>query len=324
MRASRLVSILLLLQTRGRMTADALAAELDVSVRTIYRDIEALHCSGVPLYGEAGHDGGYRLVAGYRTPLTGLTYDEAAALSLMALPGPAGELGLADAAAAAGAKVRAALHEDLRQRVDTVQQRLHVDPLGWYAAPVGNPFLTLVAEAVWRQRRLDVRYRRWKEPCEVRRTLEPLGLVLKAGRWYMVARHGEQLRTYRVSELLDAKLGSGSFERPSDFDLATHWQGYLDDFAVRRYREQARVRLSPVGLRRLAHLAEPAVIQAVTVSSGAPDEAGWVVARMPIESVDHGHDELLRLGAEVEVLAPLALRERLATTAAELARHYRV
>jgi predicted DNA-binding transcriptional regulator YafY len=260
MRASRLVSILLLLQTRGRMTADALAAELDVCVRTIYRDVEALHRSGVPLYGEAGRDGGYRLIGGYRTQLTGLTRDEAGALWLMALPGPAGELGLGEAAAAAAAKVRAALGDDLRLRADVVQQRVHVDPAGWCTEPIGAPFLTQVADAVWRQRRLHVRYRRWKAPPEVERMLEPFGLVLKGGRWYMVARSDGQLRTYRISQLLDARPISEHFSRPADFDLIAHWRAYLADFAVRRHREQARVRLSPQGLKRLTHLMEPAVV----------------------------------------------------------------
>jgi predicted DNA-binding transcriptional regulator YafY len=322
MRASRLVSIVLLLQARGRMTAHALAAELDVSVRTIYRDVDELHRCGVPLYGEAGHDGGYRLVDGYRTHLTGLTGDEAAALWLMALPGPAGELGLGDAATMAAAKVKAALGDGLRRHADAVHQRLHVDPPGWYTEPAGAPFLAEVANAVWRQRRLHVRYRRWKAPREVERTLEPYGLVLKAGRWYLVARSDEQLRTYRVSELLDVRATSEPFDRPDGFDLAAYWRTYLADFTLRRYREQARVRLSPRALRRLVHLAEPAVVEAVTVSAGWPDEDGWICATVPIESTSHAHDELLRFGAEIEVLAPQALRDQLTRTAVELARRY--
>jgi predicted DNA-binding transcriptional regulator YafY len=321
-RASRLVSILLLLQARGRMTAEVLAAELDVSVRTIYRDVEALHRSGVPLYGEAGRDGGYRLVDGYRTQLTGLTRDEAAALWLMALPAAAGELGLGHAAAGAAAKVKAALGEGRRGRADAVQQRLHVDPPGWYTEPAGTPFLTEVADAVWQQRRLQVRYRRWRAPHEVERTRDPFGLVLKAGRWYLVARCDGQLRTYRVSELLDARATAERFERPDDFDLAAHWRAYLADFTRRRHREAARVRLSQAALHRLTCLVEPAVARAVLASAGQPDDEGWVDATVPIESIDHAHDDLLRRGAEVEVLAPPALRDRMTRTATRLARRY--
>lgn len=322
MRASRLVSILLLLQGRGRMTADALAAELEVSVRTVYRDVEALHRAGVPVCGEPGRDGGYRLLDGYRTRLTGLTGDEAAALPLATLPGPAADLGLGGAATVAGRKIRAALPEALRRRADHIQQRLHVDPSDWYAAADDTRFLADVADAVWRQRRLHVRYRRWEEPREVERTLEPFGLVLKAGRWYVVARAEGRLRTYRVSQLLDARLLAEEFDRPAEFDLAEHWRASLAGFPARRHRQQATVRLSPRGLARLADLAEPAVLRAVTGSAGRPDAEGWVLATMPIESVRHAHEELLRLGAEVEALAPHALRDLLASGAAELARRY--
>jgi predicted DNA-binding transcriptional regulator YafY len=321
-RASRLISILLLLQARGRMTADALAAELEVSVRTIYRDVDALHRSGVPLYGESGRDGGYRLLDGYRTQLTGLTRNEAAALSLAMLPGPAAELGLGSAAAAAAVKIRAALTADLRDRADHVQRRLHVDLPDWYADTRDTPFLAEVADAVWRQRRLRVRYRRWKEPREVERTLEPFGLVLKGGRWYVVARSNGQLRTYRASHLLDVQPVDEQFTRPDDFDLAAHWRTSVADFTTRRHQDQATVRLSPHALERLADLGEHAVLDAVAATASEPDGQGWVCATIPIESIDHAHGELLRLGAEVEVLAPPALRERLTRTAQELARRY--
>ncbi len=322
MRASRLISILLLLQTRGRMTAGALAAELEVSVRTIYRDIEALHESGVALYGEPGHDGGYRLVDGYRTQLTGLTPDEAAALSLAAFPGAARDLGVSSAAAGAAAKLRAALSDDLRRRADHVQRRLYVDPVAWYDETASTPLLAPVADAVWEHRRLLVTYRRWQAPQEVERTLDPYGLVLKGGRWYLVARSEGQLRTYRVSQLRDARASPERFEPPPDFDLAGYWHSYLADFARRRHQQEATIRLSDRGRQRLAHLMDPAVVRAVQVSAGPPDVDGWVRAVLPIESVDHAHEELLRLGAEVEVLAPATLRERFSRTAASMARQY--
>jgi len=345
MRASRLVSMMLLLQARGRMTAEALAAELEVSVRTIYRDVEALHSSGVPLHGEPGHDGGYQLLDGYRTRLTGLTSDEAAALALAALPGAAADLGLGAAANAAAVKIRASLTDNLRERAEHVDRRLHVDARGWYADPREIPFLAGVADAVWRQRRLQIRYRRWQVPREVDRIVEPFGLVLKAGRWYLVARSAEaartaevtrsaegarpdggadRLRTYRVSSLLKVELLAAGFDRPTDFDLAKHWRDAMADFDTRRHQAFATVRLSPRALERLPDLAEPVVVQAVTDSAGAPDDEGWVSATFPIESIEHAQGELLRFGAEVEVLAPPALRERLADTAADLARRYGV
>jgi len=322
MRASRLLSILLLLQARGRMTAECLAEELEVSVRTIYRDIEALHSSGVALYGEPGRDGGYRLVDGYRTQLTGLTAEEAAALSLAPLPAAARELGLSSAAAGAAAKLDAALSDDLRRRAEHIRQRLHFDPAAWYddsdrAASMGE-----ITAAVWEQRRLHVTYLRWDDPRQVHRTLEPYGLVLKGGRWYLVACSQGQLRTYRVSQLTDVRLTDEPFDRPAGFDLAGYWTEYLRAFDARRHQEYATVRLSPRGRQRLEHLLEPAVVRAVTQSASEPDELGWVEARLPIESVEHAHDELLRLGVGCEVLAPSDLRERLRATADELAGRY--
>ncbi len=169
MKSSRLVSILLLLQTRGRLTADQLAAELEVSVRTVYRDVEALQAAGVPLYGDAGHRGGYQLLAGYRTRLTGFNTGEAEALFLSGLPGPAADLGLGPALAAAQLKLRAALPPELRGHADRMRSRFHLEAPGWYAEDDEVPFLPQVADAVWRGQVLDVRYRRWKEPTDVDR-----------------------------------------------------------------------------------------------------------------------------------------------------------
>ncbi|MCL2733857.1 MAG: WYL domain-containing protein, partial [Actinomycetia bacterium] len=215
MKSSRLLSILLLLQNRGRMTADELAAELEVSVRTVYRDVEALHAAGVPLYGDAGHGGGYRLLAGYRTRLTGLTSGEAEALFLSGVPGPAAELGLGPALAAAELKVGAALPAPLREQAERIRSRFHLEAPGWYAQGDPVPFLEQVADAVWNSRVLEVRYRRWQEPTDVDRRLEPYGLVLKAGRWYAVAGPGP--RTYRVDQILELTATEERFEPPAGF-----------------------------------------------------------------------------------------------------------
>jgi predicted DNA-binding transcriptional regulator YafY len=161
MRASRLVS-LLLLQTRGRMTAQQLAGELEVSVRTVYRDVEALSAAGVPLYGDAGHAGGYQLLGGYRTRLTGLTAAEAEALFLSGLPGPAAELGLGSVLAAATLKLRAAVPASLRDNADRLSERFYLDVPGWYRRPEDVPHLPVVASAVWDRQVIQVTYQRWK------------------------------------------------------------------------------------------------------------------------------------------------------------------
>ncbi len=186
MRASRLVRVLLLLQARGRRTAAELAAELDVSVRTVYRDVESLSAAGVPVYADRGPAGGYRLVDGYRTRLTGMTAGEAESLFLAGMPGPAAELGLGTVLAAAELKLLAALPPELRSRAVRVRERFHMDAPGWFREADEVPWLAAVADAVWNQHALRVHYRRWGAQ-EVTRVIEPLGIVLKAGTWYLVA-----------------------------------------------------------------------------------------------------------------------------------------
>jgi predicted DNA-binding transcriptional regulator YafY len=185
MRASRLISLLLLLQTRGRMTAQQLADTLEVSVRTIYRDVDSLSAAGIPLYGDAGPAGGYQLIGGYRTRLTGFTTGEAEALVLAGAPEAAAELGLGAVLAAARLKLSAALPPGLRERAAVVEERFHLDAPNWYSDGDPSPHLTAVAQAVWSQCRIGVVYRRWTAPTDVARTLEPHGIVLKGGRWYL-------------------------------------------------------------------------------------------------------------------------------------------
>ncbi|MFF1742527.1 helix-turn-helix transcriptional regulator [Streptomyces mirabilis] len=313
MKSSRLVSILLLLQTRGRMTAADLAEELDVSVRTVYRDVEALSAAGVPLYGDAGHAGGYRLLDGYRTRLTGLTEGEAEALFLAGVPGPAAELGLGPVLAAAQLKVRAALPRELRTHADRISGRFHLDAPGWYADADDTPYLPAVADAVWNARVLHVLYRRWREPTDVRRRLEPYGLVLKAGRWYVVAGPGP--RTFRVDQILELTSTEEEFSRPKAFDLAAYWTAYQQEFHDRLHRAEAVIRIAPGAV-----LTGPAARAAEV--NGHTDTDGWTRAIVPFESIDQAHDAFLRLGAAIEVLEPAELRDRIARTVAALARLY--
>ncbi|MFI7336739.1 helix-turn-helix transcriptional regulator [Streptomyces sp. NPDC050085] len=313
MKSSRLVSILLLLQTRGSRTAAQLAAELEVSVRTVYRDVEALQAAGVPLYGDAGHAGGYRLLDGYRTRLTGLTSQEAEALFLAGVPGPAADLGLGPVLAAAQLKVRAALPAELRTHADRISARFHLDAPGWYAEEEPVVHLPAVAAAVWDRRVLHVTYRRWRAPTDVQRRLEPYGLVLKAGRWYVVASAGSGgPRAYRVDQILELRATEEEFTPPADFDLAAYWRAYQDDFHRRLHTGEAVIRIAPGAADRL-----PA-----TAALGPAEPDGWTRATLPIESIGRAHDDFLRLGADVEVLEPVELRERIAATAAALAQMY--
>ncbi|MBB2914414.1 putative DNA-binding transcriptional regulator YafY [Streptosporangium becharense] len=322
MRASRLLSLLLLLQTRGRMTAPELAGELEVSVRTVYRDVEALSSAGVPVYADRGPAGGYRLLDGYRTRLNGLTAEEASSLFLAGLPGPAAELGLAEVAATAELKVLAALPPEPRSHATRMRERFHLDVPGWYRDADPVPFLGEVAEAVWEQRPLRMTYRRWG-PREVERLVHPYGLVLKGGAWYMIAFAGEgEPRTYRVSRIVAAELLADRFERPADFDLAGFWSRYAAEFRERMHTGEALVRVAPGTEGLLRHTVGAELTDAALAAAGPPGDDGWVTLRLPVESTRHAHWLLLRLGADVEVLGPPELREAMAATAVRLAALY--
>ncbi|MFD5477521.1 helix-turn-helix transcriptional regulator [Streptomyces hawaiiensis] len=315
------MSVLLLLQTRGRMTARELAETLEVSVRTIYRDMESLVASGIPLYGEAGPDGGYHLLEGYRTRLTGLTADEARALFLTGLPGAAADLGLGAVAAGTQLKLTAALPPEMRERAEQSRQRIHIDIPGWYQDSEETPWLSAVASAVWNQQQVRIRYERWATPHEVIRTVDPYGVVLKAGRWYLVAGSAQGVRTYRVSRITELEPLAETFTRPAGFDLAAHWREYLATFDARRYHDQAVLRLSPGAVADIGQVLEAAAARAAE-DSAAPEPDGWTRVVVPIESAERALPTLLSLGLGAEVVGPPELRERMrATLAGMLARY---
>ncbi|GIH81551.1 transcriptional regulator [Planobispora longispora] len=308
------------------MTATEIAQELEVSVRTVYRDVEALSSAGVPVYADRGPAGGYQLLDGYRTRLNGLTAEEASSLFLAGLPGPAAELGLKEVAANAELKLLAALPPEPRSHAARMRERFHLDVPGWYRRSDEVPFLAEAAEAVWEQRPLRMTYRRWG-PKDVERVVHPYGLVLKGGSWYMVASAtgeggGGAPRTYRVARIVTAELAEGRFDRPDDFDLADFWEKYTVEFRERMYTKEAVIRVAPgtEGLLRVTVGDDP--VDVALAGAGPPDEHGWTVLRLPIESVRHAHWLLLRLGADVEVLEPPELREHMADTVARLGEVY--
>lgn len=312
MKASRLLSILMLLQARGRLTAGALAQAMEVSERTVLRDIDQLSAAGVPLWGERGRQGGFQLREGWSTQLTGMTEPEANALLLAGLPGPATELGLGAAAASARLKMVASLPGEWREQADRVGQRLHIDPVDWYRTQDAPRFLREVADAVWRARRIDARYESWRGKAS--RVLEPLGLVLKAGAWYLVARaedaKGDAVRTYRLASLLELKVGA-AFKRPKGFDLARTWQASAARFEAELRSIEVRVRVSDRCMKWLANARIPHA-----------DQTGDDVT-IRVESIEQGARQLLAFGDEIEVLAPPAMRERMAQQASAVAALYR-
>ncbi|WP_405799866.1 helix-turn-helix transcriptional regulator [Streptomyces sp. NBC_01506] len=321
MRAARLIKMVLLLQARPAMTGAELARELEVSERTVTRDALALSEAGVPVYADRGRSGGYRLVGGYRTRLTGLARGEAEALFLSGLPDALREMGLDDAASAARLKVSAALLPSLRDASDSAAQRFHLDAPGWYKEPQTPKLLPAVAEAVWDDRTVVARYRR--QDAEVERELAPYGLVLKAGVWYLCAHVDASFRVYRIDRFTQVTLLDERFERDGSFDLPAFWDERAAQFARSILRTEVVLRLSPEGLRQLPYLTDRASAQEAVDAAGAPDEDNWTTLTLPVESADVAFSQLLAFGPELEVLEPAELRARFADSAERTARLYR-
>jgi predicted DNA-binding transcriptional regulator YafY len=316
MRASRLLSILVVLQARGRVSAEVLARELEVSVRTIYRDIDELGAAGVPVYAERGRNGGFALLGGYRTDLTGLTSNEAGAVSLIGIAQAAMDLGLGEAAAGARRKIFASLPLGSGNVADRIGTRFHVDPSPWYSRPAPPPALRPLAEAVWSDRQVRMTYESWSST--VTRTIAPLGIVMKAGAWYVVGAVGTAIRIYRVAAIRDFEVTDKPVRRPRDFDLTQYWAEAASAFEARLRSETARVRLSPAGVALLGDV-NPAASKAIEAAQPVPAEDGWIEATIAFERLPHAVHEALRMGVEMEVLEPLNLRDAIAEEAERIA-----
>jgi predicted DNA-binding transcriptional regulator YafY len=302
MRATRLVSLLLLLQLRGQLTATELAGHFEVSVRTIHRDVEALGAAGVPVEAVRGPAGGYRLSGSYRTKLTGLTAAEAEALFVA--PAPAAELGLGGVLTNARLKVLSALPVELQERASRAERYFHLDTRGWFRAEDTVPHLPTIAAATWQGRRLSARYREGARV--VRRTLDPLGLVLKGGAWYLVAHRSAGMRVYRVSRFASVRVRDEGFARPEGFELASYWDEWSRTFEASRRRVEVKLRASELALQFLPR--------------NLHEEGGVFV--VGFESLEDAFRELLKFGPDAEVVEPLELRERIIDTAAEVAALY--
>lgn len=321
MRASRLLTLLMLLQAQGRLSARVLAEATEVSVRTIYRDIDELSAAGVPVWAETGRSGGICLREGWRTELTGLTAPEARAVFLAGLPGPAAELGLGEAMAAAQLKLLAALPAEARADAGRMAGVFHLDPVDWFRSAAPPAQLQAIADAVWARRSINMRYASWERVSE--RSVDPLGLVLKAGTWYLVARSTgrSEPAVFRLAAIETLQVLDQQFTAPKGFDLANFWRASAARFEAGVYTATARLRVSEDGLQRLCRFS-PAVAQAALDSAQPSDQDGRIEVTVPIESVSHAAQEMLRLGSEAEVLAPPALRERLLATALALGALY--
>jgi predicted DNA-binding transcriptional regulator YafY len=320
MRADRLLSLLMLLQTRGRTTAARLAEELEVSVRTIYRDLDALSAAGVPVYAERGPGGGCALLEEYRTTLTGLSPDEVRALFMLSIPAPLAELGVGEELRAALLKLSAALPASRREDELRARERFHMDPTNG-ARPAGpTPHLRTLHQAVWENRTLHLTYRlpfdtqaQWK--------VEPYGLVAQASTWHLVCRRADHLSVLRASRVVGARLGKETFARSPGFDLAAFWTGWRAEIEARRTSYPARVRVTPRLLPWLPHHFGPQ-IDGEIARVGIPGPEGWITLTLPFESLEQARDRLLAFGGAIEVLAPRALRASVADYGAQIVARY--
>lgn len=317
MRADRLLSILLLLQHGGRMTARELAGRLEVSERTIHRDMEALSTAGVPVVAERGTGGGWSLLEDYRTNLTGLNTAEIQSLFLAQPSHLLADLGIRQAAEGALIKLLAALPHANRRDVEFMRERIHIDGAGWRQAAERVACLPAIQEAIWHERKLYLLYLRGDEVC-VERVVDPLGLVAKSGQWYLVASVDGEFRTYRASRIQNARVMDEPCTRPDDFDLAAYWEQSTIDFKANLPRYPARLRIEKStlmffqGMLRFAHIerTEP------------PDADGFQVVDVAFQVEEEALLYACGFGAKVEVLEPPELREKAAQAARALLRLY--
>jgi predicted DNA-binding transcriptional regulator YafY len=316
-RADRLVSLVLLLQARGRMTARGLAGELGVSVRTIYRDLAGLSTAGVPVIAEPGPGGGCWLLDGYRFPLRALSQEEAEALLMLGAPGIASELGLD--------RVLAAAHRQIRV---TAGMDGHRDMPGWFRSREHVPHLRTLAEALRQRRGLELRYRREATSADrVPRVVTPLGLVNKAGTWYLVAMPGSGLRdkatVFRAGRITGARVLAAPASRPAGFDLREFWEAWSREFAASRPRLLVRLRASPHALAVFPEVFGNEIRGAISKAL-APDGDGWQEISLSFEHELAAAQRLAGFGGQVRVLSPAAVRGRILAAAHGILSQYGV
>lgn len=303
MRADRLLTIILLLQTRKKMTASTLAETLEVSVRTILRDVDALSAAGIPIYAEGGHGGGIALDEHYRVTLNGLKEAEIHALFVGSDGKLLSEVGLGDASEHAMLKLKTALPTPHQPAIDHIQQRIYIDPLWWWHETQPRPFWSELQRAVYEDRRIQATYEHHDGEI-VERLLEPYSLVAKSSLWYLVANNLGDLRTYRVSRFHSVTLLDEHFTRPATFDLATYWQTYVQEFVTNAPGYAFTLRIDPSRFNFVMWLI-PGRYQVIE----AVDKRGWLTVKLQMETLELAKMLVFGLGTQAEIVEPPDLRE---------------
>ncbi len=311
LRADRLLSMLMILQSRGKVTAQELAFELEVSVRTVHRDVVSLSAAGVPVYTIRGPAGGIALIERYRSDLTGLTKDEVRALFMMSVPTALTELGVDQELRTAMRKLSAALPSTMREDEQGVRLRIHIDPTPWENLPVPEPVSDLqnLQDALWESRVLEVKHKSWlrpeMEPLQAR--IHPYGLVAKAGKWYLVGKRNDHIAVLRVDRIVEVRETERTFERPDDFDLVGFWKSYCQDELENRPVYPVLAHVNADLLSSLSWSLKEGV-QVRVFEDQSPDPMGRVNLDLRFESFDQALKGLLPLGRAIEVIEPIALR----------------
>ncbi|MCD6286479.1 MAG: YafY family transcriptional regulator [Anaerolineae bacterium] len=317
MRADRLLTLLMLLQARGKMTAQKLAEELEVSIRTIYRDVDALSTTGVPVYAERGPGGGIALLDRYRTTLTGLTEDETQALFMLSIPATLADLGVSKDLRMALRKLSAALPAMRSGTEQRVRQRIHLDPTSWQPATTTPPHLQTLHQSLWDDRLVTITYRLpWD--AEQTRTVQPLGLVAKAGTWHLVCRWDGDPRVIRVESIIGARLNDEMCERPMDFDLTRFWDGWCKTVQQNQPRFTATVRVKAQLCDELAHDGGRGRIELLAPA----DTDGWALISLTDASFAGARRRILSWGSAARVVAPEALRQSVRDFAEQIVAAY--
>jgi len=318
MRADRLFSIVLLLQSHRHLTSRDLAGRLEVSARTIHRDMEALSGAGIPVVAERGTGGGWSLLGEYRTNLTGLNEAEIQSLFVSKPSRLLADLNLEKAAEGAFLKLLAALPSVYRRGAEHARQRIYVDVTGWNRAEEAVPLLHELQEAVWQERRLRILYGRGECDAAAERTVDPLGLVAKGSVWYFVAAVDGEVRSYRVSRVLKVEVLDEQCARPPDFDLAAFWEQSSAKFRAHLPQYRARVRVRQEIVARMPYAGRFARIE----QTGQPDAEGWVEVSLRFDVEEMACEYALSFGMQLEVLEPLALREKVLAAARSVVEFY--
>ncbi|MGJ4752151.1 helix-turn-helix transcriptional regulator [Leptospira kmetyi] len=313
MRADRLLSILLQLQAKGRISSRDLAKKLEVSERTIHRDMEALSASGVPVYAERGSKGGWELSEGYRTNLTGMKKEEIFSMILTSSTRIASDLGKKKDFDSAFMKFMASLPPAYQKEAEMVRQRIHIDGAGWGCSEEEFPFLPLIQEAVWQEKKIVLRYRSDEE--SKKRIILPLGLVAKGKTWYLVAKYGKEFRTFRISRILEAKLGE-SFDRPKKFDLEKYWQESTRNFFSKLPSYPVLLRIKTERFDFFKMISYGRILEYSKLNSE------WTEVKADLETKEWALHHVLGLGDSAILLEPKELKTELINAAEKIAGSY--